>query len=231
MLRKIFWICVFVVANISVQAQEAGYQIPDYQSIAKSVSDKHSLFYYPPLFKRYQEHDTTLTLREYRMLYYGYLFQEHFSPFGNLHVNDSLRQLLSNTSLKEDQWRQVIALEERHLQQSPFDLRDLNTIKFAYRQIGDSQMARLYLFKIRMIARTILSSGDGQGETSAFHVISIPHEYDMIHILGYEFGGEQQLTANQCDFLSLKENDDQMTGLYFDVKQLFRAYPQLSQQE
>jgi len=72
--------------------------------------------------------------------------------------------------------------------------------------------------------QVILASGDGMSETTAFHVLNVSHEYDILNILGYEFSGNQKLTEGKCDYLSLKDNNDQVHGLYFDVKQIFKGY-------
>jgi len=66
----------------------------------------------------------------------------------------------------------------------------------------------------------ILSSGDGRTEESAFHVISVSHEYDILQVLGFEFGGQQSLTTKDCDYLAVKENEYDIKGFYFNVQML-----------
>ena len=50
----------------------------------------------------------------------------------------------------------------------------------------------------------------------AFYVIYTSHEYDLLNILGFQFGGSQSLIEHY-DYLTLAENEAKIEGLYFDV--------------
>ncbi|MGN6569139.1 MAG: DUF4919 domain-containing protein, partial [Flavipsychrobacter sp.] len=121
-------------------------------------------------------------------------------------------------------WAAVLAADTMYLKERPFELKKLNIAFMAYKKLGDSAMANIYLDKVRKVAYAILSSGDGQSEATALHVLEISDEYSLINMLGYEFGGTQELTQAHCDFLSLKDNPENIKGLYFDVKQIFKEY-------
>lgn len=225
MLRRsvlVFWM---VVISLSVFGQESNYTIPDYNEIEKLTNDKGSAFYYPTLYTRYAANDTDLTLRDYRMLYYGYFFQSNYTPFYHTAEADSIKMLLgTKDQLDKSDWEKIVALGKTNLEKNPFDLKGLNIVWIAYRQEGDSAQARFYFDKLKKLVQTILTTGDGKSENTAFHVLNVSHEYDILNILGYEFGGNQKLTDSKCDFLSLKTNDDNVAGLYFDVKQIFKGY-------
>jgi len=225
MLRRIVLVAVVMVFTLKLFGQENTFIIPDYQEIEKLTADKGSAFYYDNIFKRYEANDTTLTLRDYRMLYYGYFFQPQYTPFYRSAETDSIKTLLgSKDELTKDDWKQIIRLGKVNIAQNPFDLKGLNVVWIAYRQSGDTATANLYFDKLKKLVQTILATGDGKSEKTAFHVLNVSHEYDIVSILGYEFAGNQKLTDAKCDFLSLKDNDDRVTGLYFDVKQIFKGY-------
>ena len=224
MLRKIVIVFWLVILSISVFGQEK-YSIPDYSEIEKLTTDKGSSFYYANLYKRYAANDTTLTLRDYRMLYYGYFFQGDYTPFYYTSESDSIKMLLgSKEEFDANDWKEIIRLGTANLHKNPFDLKGLNIVWIAHRHTGDSATARIYFDKLKKLVQTILSTGDGLSEATAFHVVNVSHEYDILNILGYEFGGNQKLTDTKCDFLSLKTNNDNIGGLYFDVKQIFKGY-------
>ena len=61
-----------------------------------------------------------------------------------------------------------------------------------------------------------LSSGDGLTKETAYYVINTTDEYNLISILGFEFGGEQSLIEHY-DRLTLAENDYNIEAFYFDV--------------
>jgi hypothetical protein len=225
MLRRTVLMVLAIIFSFKIYSQENTFVIPDYQDIEKLTTDKGSAFYYDNIFKRYRANDTTLTLRDYRMLYYGYFFQPQYQPFYRSAETDSIKMLLgAKDELSKADWKEIIRLGQANIEQNPFDLKGLNVVWIAYRHSGDTATANLYFDKLKKLVQTILATGDGKSEKTAFHVLNVSHEYDIVSILGYEFGGNQQLTDSKCDFLSLKENNDKVTGLYFDVKQIFKGY-------
>jgi len=228
MLRRLTMLIIWMMAVVAnTEAQYREHSVPDYHEIEKLTLDKSSAFFYEGLYKRYVANDTTLTLRDYRMLYYGYFFQPGYTPFANTAESDSIKMLLgTKEDLAEGDWSEIIRLGTTNVNKNPFDLKGLNIVWVAYRQTGDSIMALVYFDKLKKIVQTILSTGDGLSEETAFHVVNVSHEYDILNILGYEFGGNQKLTEGKRDFLSLKSNPDNIEGLYFDVNQIFKGYEQ-----
>lgn len=59
----------------------AAQQAPDNDAILRETIDKGSPYYYPAIYMRYMSGDTTLTLEDYRHLYYGYAWQPGYKPF------------------------------------------------------------------------------------------------------------------------------------------------------
>ncbi len=226
-MKSFFFLLVIGFSVIGAKAQEDKFLKPDFASIETQVKDKQSLFYYPELFKRYQAGDTTLTLREYRLLYYGFVFQDQYSIFNERDSATTVQAVLEKETPTKQEWQTLIRLEKKYLAIEPFDMRDLHLVYVAYMELKDSAHASIYHDKILKIARTIMATGDGKTEASAFYVISVAHEYDLIGILGFEHTTEQKLTAGKCDYIGLKKNEYNVEGLYFDVKQLFREYAKL----
>ena len=84
---------------ISVSAQDSTLyrpQVPDNDQILKDVLNGMSPYYYPVLFMRYMEGDTTLTLEDYRHLYYGYAWQPEYEPFDKPQVKEDLLRLVAS---------------------------------------------------------------------------------------------------------------------------------------
>jgi hypothetical protein len=73
------------------------------------------------------------------------------------------------------------------------------------------------------VIETILSTGDGKTEETAWHVVSVEHEYDILKMLGFRFGGEQTLTNKGCDYLKVEQNKHDIKGFYFDVNKILEA--------
>lgn len=102
-------------------------------------------------------------------------------------------------------------------------MRYLDPMIYVYQMQGNTEMAEKLEFKLGRIIETIFSSGDGLTEKTAFHVISVSHEYDLIRALGFGFGGEQSLSNGKVDLLKVEANDYGINGMYFNISALSNA--------
>lgn len=201
-------------------SQEVFFQKPNYSGIEKIITNKDSEFFYPTLFKRYLDSDTTLTVREYRVLYYGYLFNESYTPSVSYKYIDSLNSVCNKNKLDLADYKEIIRYENLILKKFPFNLNDLNYLAYAYSQISDTVLYKQSINKYNLLFETILSTGDGTTEEKAYHVISISHEYDILKGLGLKFGSVQTLTENGCDYLEVMGNKNNIKGIYFDANMI-----------
>lgn len=208
---------IYAIAQISTLGK------PDYKKIESAVSDKDSKSYYPVLMDRYTKSDTTLTKEDFRLLYYGSFFKSSYSPYGHSDYNDSIRPVLAKDSLSASDYDTLIKYEKLVLEKFPFNMRDLNILEFAYKRKGNIELVKQIAFKLDNVIETILSTGDGRTEETAWHVVSVEHEYDIIRMLGLKFGGEQSLTNKACDYLTLEKNKNDIKGFYFDVSKILEA--------
>ncbi|MBL7719896.1 MAG: DUF4919 domain-containing protein [Flavipsychrobacter sp.] len=193
------------------------YMVPDYASIKQMTEDKNSLFYYPNILAKYKNNDTTLSFREYRMLYYGYVFQNGYSRIPELTAeDDSIAAIFEKGMLSQEDLQNMVRFGKTYLEKYPFDLRRLNLVYVAASECGDEVTANTYLHKVRMLALTILTTGNGLKEDTPFYVISETDENALINILGYKPNGIQALTTTR--YLTLEDNSDNVPGLYFDLK-------------
>ena len=220
MCRKIL-LFVMMLLPLGVFAQEEERQqkflAPDYASIKQMTQDPNSIFYYPKLFKKYMDNDHSLSLRDYRMLYYGYVFQDGYSRDGlKTAEDDSIKKIFDKGELTQQDLKEIIRLGIAYLHQVPFDLKRLNLVFVAAKESGDEATAQLYLTKVRMLALTVLTSGNGLSEDTPFFVISKSDENAMINILGYKPNGTYDLSTTR--YLTVEANEDNLPGLYFDMK-------------
>jgi hypothetical protein len=193
------------------------FMVPDYASIKQMTQDPNSAFYYPNLFRKYKDNDTTLTFREYRMLYYGYVNQPGYSRTA-IHTpeDDSIAAIFDKGMLSKDDLRDIVRFGIAYLEKVPFDLKRLNLVHVAAGEVGDDATAKLYLNKVRMLALTVLTTGNGLSEETPFYVISDSDENAMINILGYKPNEKYDLSNTR--YLTVEKNDDNLQGLYFDLK-------------
>lgn len=228
MCRTIFFLALlFIPVGLFAQDDDDDYRVPDYGSINEMTHDPNSAFYYPNLMERYKNNDTTLGQRDYTMLYFGYPLQKQYNPLTGFEIEDeNIKRIFSKDKLLAADLQDIIKESKNYLEKFPFDLKKLNLVFIASKELGDSTTQNIYLEKIRKIALTILSTGDGMHKETAFHVISLPDEYAMIKMLGYQYDGTAQLAGNNCSFLSIAGNSDNIGGFYFNAKPVFEGIPQ-----
>jgi len=222
MTKKLFIILtiLFVFSNLAI-SQDQEIRPIKFKKLKKEIRKQRSPFYYPVLFQRYLDLDTSLTYEEFRYLYYGFTFQDAYSPYGIPALQDSLISYLSRQELLRAEYQVAARIGGQLLRESPFRLRETFITAVAYEMAGDGKMSSIYFSFFEKQVDAIMSSGDGLSTNTAFVVIYIRDEYEMLEVLGFKFGGGQALLAGDYDKLELEENPYGVEALYFDVSRLF----------
>jgi hypothetical protein len=198
-------------------SQNTEFSPPDYIKIKNEINNESSENYYSKLFARYQIGDTSLTIKQNQYLYYGHVFSDDYNPYASLPYQDSLSVFFNKTELSNNDIDIVIDLLEKNLMFSPFDIGTMDVLAYCYDIKGDDKAVERIVFRMMGIVDAILSTGDGLSPETAWHVISVSNEYDLIDILQFEFGGEQSLVAGPCDYLTIVKNAYGIEGFYFNV--------------
>ena len=98
-MKNIFVVIFLTFLTPHASGQNNEYKAPDYKGIKRMINSDESEFYYPRLMERYINFDTTLTLQDFRLLYYGFLFNDRYSPYGRSDYTDSVNIILSKDEL------------------------------------------------------------------------------------------------------------------------------------
>ncbi|MET2985659.1 DUF4919 domain-containing protein [Aureibaculum conchae] len=214
-MKKIFF-CILLLCITIGFAQNSTIKKPHYDKIKKNIAQKTSNLYYPKLVEKFSNADTTMTLEEKRHLYYGFIHQKNYSPYTRSDYTDSLRITLKKKNYSPDDLKNIVKFSDSLLRYNPFSLKAINYKIYAEKQMNDSINLLKDYTKMRIITDAMLSSGDGHSKETAYYVISPTHEYSLLNLLGYKFGGKQSLT-DHYDYLTLEENEYEIKGLYFDI--------------
>jgi hypothetical protein len=221
MIRSLVFL-VFILMSIQIQAQQSLFVQIDFSDIQSTVASENSPFYFPVLFERYRNNDTTMSMEEYRHLYYGYTFQEKYQPSKKLEVESIIEDLLLKDTLTSSDFSLVYDHCMEIVQWHPFSTRYLLTAAIACTRLGKNEEARKYYYQYDRIISAILSSGDGATEKSAWSVILITDEYELIGALGFQRTGKQKmLSKSLCDFVYVTDNEYGIVGFYFDISRPF----------
>ena len=210
---------VFLYSLHSVHAQKRKQKEPKCKNIKKVISDQHSPNYYPVLLDRFLKSDSTLNLKEKRLLYYGYVFQDEYKNDRNRNYKDSLSIFFSVDRLNDIDAGNVIRFSDSILVDNPFNLRALNYRALAFEHLGENKRYNGVIFRINTVLEVILSSGHGLSPDSPFYVIRESDEYALIDALGFMFEGHKDKIEGKYDHLTVIRNDDgaKIKGLYFFV--------------
>lgn len=211
---------LFLTVVFAAQAQDQQFKKPDYQKIQTTISQSHSDHYYPALFKRYTANDTTLQHQDYRMLYYGYIFQEDYAPQASSEYRKKLNAIYEKDQLNREDFMEIIALEKKILKEKPFSMRDLNTLAYSYEQTEQTEKVKKIDYKLNLIIETILSSGNGLEEKTAWHVTAITHEYDILNVLGFEIKGDESMRSEGVDYIKVERNQYGISGFHFNISKV-----------
>ena len=195
---------------------------PDYKLIKKNIENKKSNFYYPILWDRFQQGDTTLTLEEKRHLYYGYLFHKNYASHASSHDAKQVNEILNKENPTKKEWEKLVSLLNTSLTTEPFCGKYIFFQGIAYDALNKKVEAKIQFQKVQIIIDALLSTGNGLTKETAIHVISISNEYD--HLFFNELSiRSQSLTSDYFDVLRLEPNEYGFEEMWFDVKQLFKS--------
>ena len=214
-MKKIILITFILIGHLTY-SQDWDFEKPDYKKIEKNIQMEKSNLFYKTLMNRFQQADSTMTLEEKRHLYYGYIFDENYSPYSRSSYRDSLRVVVQKEEIDSLDLKKIIDFTNEMLLKNPFDLNAINYQLYSLEQLGNNESFEKRMIQLRIIVDALMSSGNGKSKKEAFYVIYTSHEYDLLNILGFQFGGSQSLIEHY-DYLTITENEAKLEGLYFDV--------------
>ncbi len=173
---------------------------------------------YDDLLERYIDNDVTLTIDDYRNLYYGQAYQSDFSAYKNSDKETKLWNYLQNKTSPVN-YDTVLNYAAEILEESPFNILVLTITMDAYKKLGDEEKSHIYSVKFQRILLTIASSGDGLKAKSAMVVTCIHDEYAMLGMLGLESKMQElvNIGGKYYDVLTVKKNQQKIKKVYFDI--------------
>lgn len=209
---------------LSPAAMAQEIDAPNYQQIRQSTNNSKSPNYYRNLMERYIRNDSTLTLQDYRNLYYGFTLREDFVPyqFEKDQLFEVRRELVATRGSKEAA-KKAIGVAESVLADNPFDIPAIAVMAISYLQLEDNEQYELWNAKQEGLLDAITSSGDGEAPETAFHVICIEHEYEVLNRMGLELE-EIVSKSNNIEYLRVKENAEGIEGIYFNYNACAHIY-------
>lgn len=214
----------FTLLTFTLYAREAGYPAPpDDNAILAAIIDPDSPYNYSVLMTRYQAGDTTLTLEEYRHLYYGYIWQPEYKPFETIKARDNILEILAQDKAPEYQdYMEIIRNGNEVMRRDPFSPSNINFLIYAFGQVKDESNELKNFYRLNMIKRTILSSGDGMKVNTAWHVTRFEHATDIMGSMNMKYR-KPIVIDRETEYYTLESRGpDGEKGYYFNYGRVLR---------
>ncbi len=218
-----FKIFIFLICSLTyVNAQDNRTPV-DYDLMIKDINNRYSEAYYPKLMERYLNNDTTLTVDDFRNLYYGFTFQEDYDPYRISPYSVAVKDFAMAKTAEKVECDSLIKYGELAVADFPFDIRSMNLLIYGYKCKKDEEMMNIWAYKLMGIIDAILTTGDGLTADTPLQVIYAPHEYELIHRFGLNVKNNT-LMPPSMEYLEVEDNKFNIDGYYFDITRILEVY-------
>lgn len=203
-----------------LKAQE-GLKI-DYSEIKAKVEDKKSNSYYPKLLKRFNDFDSTLTIEDYALVYYGFSFQDDY-------LKNQPDEGALNKLQKEENYEGLILEAKKILSVNPVSLSAIDCLIDALQETGRPETEwEKYQDRFRAIRRVIASSGNGMTCESAYKVIYVSDEYNMMYTYFNVEKLHSQKLSGLCDRFEVDPTEYLPSNVvFFDISRKLLRHEEL----
>ena len=189
-----------------IQHPSRAFYRPDYdaiQSIGKPAYEK--------LLKRFRAEDTTLTLADKQAIYFGSAFYGYYAAVFD---EKKVAQMVdANKKPKE-----ILKYIDNYLKSCPADMRALLYRASVSNMAKDPKSVAKYSHMFIMLCQAVLQSGDGETDSTAYHVATVADEYTLMWYM-MEVNPERQiLTSTMCDLINATTKSGRKIDIYFDVQ-------------
>lgn len=228
MTRYITILTLFLIGlAIKCNAQKIEIAAPDLQKIKSETTDENSNFYYPKLLDKFFQNDTTMTDEEFRMLYYGAIYQEDYDPYRPSYQEETLKELVPLYSRSEhtrQEREKMRAYAIGALKDNPLDLVQLKNLIFVYEQNRKVNLAQIWKYKLNHLLRTIASSGTGVDRDNAWFIAYPRHEFDFLNISGVQVQNTEFVEPYYDKVEVPAKTEKDPSAYYFNLQPVLEQY-------
>jgi Domain of unknown function (DUF4919) len=162
------------------------------------------------LVDRAKKSDATLDFKELRL---AYTETSDYSPYGS--DRESRQKMFAALNAKE--FDKAIEFAEKILAKNFVEINGNFGAYVAHRELGHADKAAFRKFMVDGLLKSIMSSGDGKSEATAFVVISTDEEYVLFNFMGLRATGQALITKDGHSFDRMTTTDPKTneTAVYF----------------
>jgi Domain of unknown function (DUF4919) len=178
---------------------------------------------YESLLERVKKSDPTVDFAALRLAY------ADNPPKGSADTDsDTSKSMFA--SLRDKKYDKAIEYAEQILKGNYVDINAHMIAAIAYKEKKDAEKEKYHRYVAEGLVKSIINSGDGKSQETAFTVISTGEEYVILRVFGLMPGAQSLLEANghhydRLDALDPKTN--KTVTLYFNIDRPFGALEKL----
>jgi hypothetical protein len=209
-MKTLLTLSLLIIA-ISGFAQEKPVPIPiNYDSVEAAITNTEKDTYYPRLLQRFNQFDTSLTVNDYRLLYYGFAFNAGYAPYQDNGTSEIM------PLVKERKYDKALEVCDKVLSTNPVSITTNSYKSFVLMNMAENDSSRRYAIRVRKLLNAILSSGDGLTCETAFKVIYVSDEYSLLRDV-FDAEPQGRRTTPPCDRFNIdKTKTYPSKTIYFD---------------
>jgi Domain of unknown function (DUF4919) len=130
------------------------------------------------------------------------------------------------TAMQEKRYEKAIEYAEKVMKAKFVDINAHLIASAAYKEMGNTEKGKFHRYVADGLIKSILSSGDGKSQETAFKVISTDEEYVILRVYGLIPQSQSLLSANghyydRLDAVNRETNEK--VSLYFNIDIPFGA--------
>jgi len=211
-MKKILLLLIIMTSLACYSQEELAI---DYADIKSKVSNPKLPTFYPKLLKRYNEFDTTLTLEDKAMIYYGFSFQDNY-------IRKKPSEVKLDSLIDANDYEAAVIESQKILDLNPVSLNANNQLGYAFFKLGKPETEwKKYQNRYRDFRKIIALSGNGSSCQTSFKVIYVDDEYDMMYSYFEIPKVKRQSLEQLCDKIEIESGTYYKPDvIYFDASRM-----------
>ena len=211
---KIIITSLFLTVAFAAESQ-ADFKKVERDVVEKEVKDTAVDTFYPKLLNRFNSFDTSLTNDDYRLLYYGFVFQDNYAGDAD-EKKTEIRHALKNKD-----YTLAIKMCDTVLERCPVSLSaNYNRAMALFLMNKEDLVYKKYGDRYKNLLDAIISSGDGITCETSFRTICVSDEYEVVYNYFEIETVSGQALSYPCDKLSVTPSRFFKAGdIYFDTSE------------
>jgi len=222
---------IIVIFSVALYQSLYGQKISniDFDEIKLVIQDSSSIYYYPLLIERFYQSNSYLLENEYKYIYYGSVFSDGYNPYGLSDNNEKkFRELFRQSKFDE-----AIPYGQEVIRKNPINIQILRLLTTCYHEISDKSNAEKYVKMLFPLLNVIYGSGDGSSVSTAYVVVMVSDEYEIISSLGLTIKNRRTLYEQQTDVFKISsigqnppKGQKKIKKLFFNVSKPLGSFRQ-----